>query len=272
MTDIMSKEKKWAVPALNVENMEMVQGVIEAAEALRAPVIIQTTPGALRHAPPAVFAGMVSALAKTASVPVALHLDHGDTLECVYAALEAGYTSVMYDGSKLPFEENVRTTKYAVSMAGGVPVEGEIGAVGGKEDDSEARPKLTDPEQAAEFARRTGVNALAVAIGTSHGVYTASPKLDAKRLSTIAGMVDVPLVLHGSSGLTDNQTRSCISRGMRKVNVATELRVAFTEAVRLSLAEHERTYDPKIYLRDGREAVKAVTDKWIRVCRAKGKA
>ncbi|MDR0397084.1 MAG: class II fructose-bisphosphate aldolase [Oscillospiraceae bacterium] len=263
---------RWAIPALNVENMEMAQGVVEAAEALRAPVILQTTPGTLKHAPPALFVSMISALARSARVPVGLHLDHGDSLDLVYDALEAGYTSVMFDGSKLSFEENVTATARAVAMAGGVPVEGELGAVGGKEDSHSARAELTDPAQAAEFALRTGAAMLAVAIGTAHGVYAVEPKLDMKRLSAIKAAVSIPLVLHGTSGISAQQVRSCVMRGVRKVNVATELRAAFTQGVRSSLSENENAFDPKIYMGAGRARVRAVAEDWIRVCGAKGKA
>ncbi|GHU65701.1 fructose-bisphosphate aldolase [Clostridia bacterium] len=271
LTDILPN-KPWAVPALNVENMEMAQGVVAAAESLRAPVIIQTTPGTLKYAPPAVFAAMVAALAKSSAAPIALHLDHGDSLELVRAALDAGYTSVMFDGSKLAFSDNVDQTSRAVAMANGVPVEGEIGAVGGKEDDHSAQAALTDPEQADEFAKRTGVAALAVAIGTAHGVYKSEPKLDIKRLELIAGLVSVPIVLHGTSGISAEQVRACIARGVRKVNVATELRIAFTEGVRAAFAKDGEIIDPKVYLKNGRAFVKARAEEWIRICGAEGKA
>ncbi|MDR2656327.1 MAG: class II fructose-bisphosphate aldolase [Oscillospiraceae bacterium] len=271
LTDILPSEA-WAVPALNIENMEMAQGVVDAAESLRAPVIIQTTPGTLKYAPPGVLAGIVTALAKSAAVPIVLHLDHGDTLERVSAALAAGYTSIMLDGSKLSFEDNVDMTSRAVALARGVPVEGEIGAVGGKEDDHSAQAALTDPDQAAEFAKRTRVAALAVAIGTAHGVYQSEPRLDIKRLETIAGRAAVPIVLHGTSGISADQVRACVARGVRKVNVATELRIAFTEGVRLALDEHGEAFDPKIYLSAGRASVKARAEEWIRICGAEGKA
>ncbi|GHU74230.1 fructose-bisphosphate aldolase [Clostridia bacterium] len=270
LTDILPREP-WAVCAFNVENMEMAQAVVEAAEALRSPVIIQTTSGTLKYSPPAVFAGIVHALAKASSVPIALHLDHGDSLERVRACLDAGYTSVMFDGSRLPFDENVDLTRRAVEMAGGVPVEGEIGAVGGKEDGHSAQAALTDPDQAVEFARLTGVSALAVAIGTAHGVYKSEPRLDVELLDVIARRVPVPIVLHGTSGISAGQVRECIAHGIRKVNVATELRIAFTEGARAALIGHDDIIDPKVYLKAGRASVKARAEDWIRVCGSEGK-
>jgi tagatose 1,6-diphosphate aldolase GatY/KbaY len=251
--------------------MEMAQGVVEAAAALRAPVIIQTTPGTLNYTAPSVFAGIAAALAKSAPVPITLHLDHGDSLERVRAAMNAGYTSLMYDGSKLSYEDNVKTTARAVALAGSIPVEGELGAVGGKEDDHSAQNVLTDPEQAGEYAKRTGVAALAVAIGTAHGVYASEPRLDLDRLEAIVKMVDVPIVLHGTSGISAEQVKACIARGVRKVNVATELRIAFTEGVRTALADNS-IIDPKTYLKAGRAYVKARAEEWIRICGAEGMA
>ncbi|MEG2703244.1 MAG: class II fructose-bisphosphate aldolase, partial [Clostridia bacterium] len=156
-----------------------------AAEELCSPVIVQTTGGTLKYAPPEVFCGMVSQLAQAASVPVVLHLDHGSSFAMAQRAVEAGYTSVMIDGSTLPYEENVALTKSVVEMAKGIPVEGELGTVGGKEDDHAAGIQYTDPVQAKDFVERTGLSSLAPAIGTAHGVYKDEPKLDVLRLSEI---------------------------------------------------------------------------------------
>ena len=168
----------YAVGAFNAENMEMVQAIIAAAEAETAPVIIQTTPGTLKYAGPKCFASLTGRLARDTAVPVALHLDHGNSYELAEECAREGYTSLMIDGSKLPFDGNVEITRRVVEMAKGLPVEAELGTVGGKEDGLEAKPQYTDPEEAAAFVRLTGISSFAVAIGTAHGVYKGEPKLD----------------------------------------------------------------------------------------------
>lgn len=265
----------YAVGAFNVENMEMVQAVIAAAEELRSPVIVQTTPGTLAYAPPELYYANVQAAANAASVPVAIHLDHGNSYELAMRALKAGYTSIMIDGSQKPFEENVGLTKAVVEVCrtAGIPVEAELGKVGGKEDglDGGEGNGYTVPEEAAEFVRQTGVDSLAVAIGTAHGVYKGIPKLDLDRISRIRELVSVPLVLHGTSGVPDDTVRRCIARGMCKVNYATDLRIAFTEGVRECLQKDPKVYDPKKYGAAGRERVKAYVLQKIKVCGSDGK-
>lgn len=262
----------YAVGAFNVENLEMAQAVVEAAQALRAPVIVQTTSSTLRYAPPEAFAGIVRALAEAADVPVALHLDHGDSAQLAERCLRAGYTSVMIDGSALPFEGNVALTRQVVDLAQGMPVEAELGKVGGKEDDVEANAAYTEPEEAERFVRLTGVSSFAPAIGTAHGVYKAEPKLDLARLEAIRAAVDVPLALHGTSGVPEDAVRACIARGICKINYATDLRAAFTAAVRAYLAAHGAAFDPKGYLTAGRDAVRARVAELIGVCGSAGRA
>ena len=263
---------KYAIGAFNVENMEMAQAVIAAAEALRAPVMLQTTPGTLRYAPPLAFAGLISRLAEAASVPVALHLDHGNSFELAAECVKQGYTSVMIDGSLLPFEENIALSRRVVEMAGDIPVEAELGTVGGKEDSHEAGVAYTDPAQAEEFVRRTGIFSFAPAIGTAHGVYKAEPRLDLDRLSAIAARVSLPLVLHGTSGVPDDTVRACVQRGICKVNYATDLRITFTRAAKAYIAENPGAFDPKKYLGAARQAVQARVCELIRVCGSDGKA
>ena len=196
----------YAVCAFNVENMEMAQAAIMAAEELHAPVILQTTPSTLKYGSTDLYFAIANALAKNTSIPVALHLDHGNSVGLCIKALRCGYTSVMIDGSHQPFEENITLTKKAVELcqAVDIPVEGELGKVGGKEDDvASDGPGYTDPDEAAEFVSRTGVFSLAIGIGTSHGVYAGPPILDIERVSRIAAKVSVPLVLHGTSGVSD---------------------------------------------------------------------
>ena len=267
-----AQQGKYAVGAFNAENMEMVQAIVAAAEAEHAPVIIQTTPGTLKYADAMIFAGQASRLAAAAKVPVALHLDHGNSFELAEYCVRQGYTSVMIDGSLLPFEDNVALSRRVVEMAGDTPVEAELGTVGGKEDSHEASMSYTDPAQAEEFVRRTGVYSFAPAIGTAHGVYKSTPKIDMERLSEIAARVDAPLVLHGTSGVPDETVRACIERGICKVNYATDLRITFTNAVKAYIAENPNAFDPKKYLGAARAAVTERVRELIRVCGSNEKA
>lgn len=262
----------YAIAAFNVENMEMAQAVIFAAEELCAPVIVQTTSGTLQYASPGAFAGMVSRLARDAKIPVALHLDHGNSYELCEECIREGYTSVMIDGSLLPFNGNVSLTRRVVAMAYGLPVEAELGTVGGKEDHHEAGVQYTDPREAAQFVRETGVFSFAPAIGTAHGIYKAEPKLDLVRLQEIGQAVSVPLVLHGTSGVPHEMVRACIERGVCKVNYATELRIAFSDGVRQALSLNPGAYDPKKYLAAGRDVLQGKVKELIRVCGCDGKA
>ncbi len=265
----------YAVGAFNVENMEMVKAVIAAAEELKAPVMLQTTPSTVKYASLETYAAIVAAEAKKASVPVCLHLDHGNSYELAIAAMEAGYTSVMIDGSHESFEDNIAVSKRVTDIAKekGIPVEAELGKVGGKEDDLEAEADTnTDPAEAKEFVERTGVSSLAIAIGTAHGFYAGTPVLDKVRVSEICEVVDVPLVLHGASGLTDEDVKECVQRGICKVNFATELRVAYTDAVKKLLAEAPDTFDPKKLGVVGMAAVKEIVKSRMLVCGCDHKA
>lgn len=265
----------YAVGAFNVENMEMVKAVLAAAEELKAPVMLQTTPGTIKYGTVETYAAIVKAEAEKVSVPVCLHLDHGDSFELAVQAMKAGYTSVMIDGSQADFEENIAITKKVVDVAKaiGIPVEAELGKVGGKEDDLEADADTnTDPMEAKEFAERTGISSLAVAIGTAHGFYVGTPVLDKPRVSAIKEVVSVPLVLHGASGLSEEDVRECVERGMCKVNFATELRAAYTAAVKKLLEEKPETYDPKKLGNVGMEAVKEQVKIRMKMCGCDGKA
>ena len=248
----------YAVGAFNVENMEMVMAVVKAAEEKKSPVIMQTTPSTLKYAGPEYYYGMVKAAAEMASVPVAIHLDHGSSFELALKAYRVGYTSIMIDGSHSPFEENIALTKSVVDAchAGNIPVEAELGKVGGKEDDLDGgNGGLTDPAEAKEFVEKTGVDFFAPAIGTAHGVYKGEPKLDLERLETINGLVDCPLVLHGTSGVPDDTVKECIKRGICKVNYATDLRIAFTKGVKAYMDKDKDAFDPKKYSKAGMDLV-----------------
>lgn len=265
----------YAVGAFNVENMEMAQAVIQAAVEMRAPVMIQTTPSTIKYAGLDLYYANVAALAQKAPVPVALHLDHGSSFDLAMQAIRAGYTSIMIDGSHQVFEENIALTRRVVEAAApnGIPVEAELGKVGGKEDDLDGgNSGYTVPEEAKEFVCRTGVSSLAVAIGTAHGVYKGTPKLDVERLKEIRKLVEIPLVLHGASGLSDESVKECIREGICKVNFATELRIAYSDGVKAVLAENPDVFDPKAYGKVGRERVKEVVKNRIAVCGCCGKA
>lgn len=219
-----ARSEQRGVGAFSVGNMEMVKGAIQAAEELKTPVILQIAEVRLKHSPLALMGPMMVQAAKEASVDVAVHLDHGLTLETVQKALELGFTSVMFDSSLYPFEENIARTKEVVSLAGryGATVEAELGLVGGSEDGKEGHGiRCTDPADAEIFCRETGVDALAVAIGNAHGNYPTAPQLAFDVLAEIRKRVEKPLVLHGGSGISDADFRKAISLGIVKVNIAT---------------------------------------------------
>ena len=272
---------KYAIGAFNCENMEMAMAIVAAAEAQKAPVMLQTTPSTVSYAGLDMFYANVRALAERASVPVALHLDHGSSYELAIAAMEAGYSSVMIDGSHESFEDNIAVSRRVVEVASAkdIPVEAELGKVGGKEDDLDGGSGngYTDPTDAVEFVKATGVSSLAVAIGTAHGVYVGTPVLDVARLAEIrkaleAAGVSIPLVLHGASGLTDESVRECIAQGICKVNFATELRQAYSAGVKEVLAKDPDVYDPKKYGKVAMAKVQALVEDRIKVCGANGKA
>ena len=254
-----AQKNKYAIGAFNVENMEMVMAVVAAAEELKSPVILQTTPSTVKYASLDYFYANAKVAAQKASVPVAIHLDHGNSFELAMQALRVGYTSIMIDGSHESFEDNIKVTKAVVDACNPskVSVEAELGKVGGKEDDLDGGDGgYTDPLEAKEFVENTGVGSLAVAIGTAHGVYKGEPKLDLDRLSEIKEVVSIPLVLHGTSGVPDETVSECVRRGICKVNYATDLRIAFSKGVKEYLAQNPDAIDPKKYCGVGREEVK----------------
>ena len=270
-----AQEGNYAVGAFNVENMEMVMAVIAAAEELNAPVIMQTTPSTVKYAGLDYYLANVATAAKNAKVPVAMHLDHGSSFSLAMQALRQGYTSIMIDGSHSVFEENIAITKSVVDACkpSNIPVEAELGKVGGKEDDLDGGDGgYTDPKEALEFVQKTGVNSLAVAIGTAHGVYKGEPKLDLDRLVEIRKIVDVPLVLHGASGLSEEAVKESIKRGICKVNFATELRIAYTDGVKELLEEKPETIDPKKYGLVGIEKVIELVKNRMMMCGCQNQA
>ncbi|HIP97360.1 MAG TPA: ketose-bisphosphate aldolase [Anaerolineae bacterium] len=251
----------FAVGAFNANNMEQVQAIVETAQEERAPVILQVSQGAIRYAGLAFAAGLVKIAASMVDVPVVLHLDHGTSFEQNVLCLREGFTSLMFDGSKLPFEENVAITRRICEIAHivGIPVEAELGKVlqataGVSAEEVEAA--MTDPDQALEFVQRTGADSLAVAVGSVHGMTGRQATLDIDRIERIRRKVSVPLVLHGSSGVKHESVVAAIEHGICKVNVATYLNQAFVEAVKESLEIKPDVIDPRKHLAPAREAVK----------------
>ena len=253
----------YAVGAFNVENLEFVMAVIKAAEERRSPVIMQTTPGTVKYANLDYFAAMCKVAAEQASVPVAIHLDHGDGFDRCVQAMHAGYTSVMIDGSHVPFEDNIALTASVTKVAAplGIPVEAELGKVGGKEDDGpavEGENPYTDPDEAEEFVARTGCTSLAVGVGTAHGVYKGTPHIEQGVLKEIRSRLEIPLVLHGTSGVPDDQVAEAIANGICKVNYATELRQAFMRGFMGFMSENPEAFDPKKPAKPGMEEIVAI--------------
>lgn len=231
-----AQKNRYGVALFNVVSMEMARGVLEAAEALHAPVVMGTAEVLLKYTPMDVLADLLVPMAKRASVPVVVHFDHGLTEENILRAMDLGFSSVMYDCSSCAYEENASRVAALtkIAHARGCSVEAELGHVGAAEADGDL---YTDPAQALDYVERTGVDALAVAIGTAHGVYKTAPKLDIERLDQIAAAVPTPLVLHGGSGLTEQDFRNCIQHGISKVNI-------FTDINQAALRAAGETYEP----------------------------
>lgn len=266
---IQAKREGYAVPAFNVDNLESVLGVLNAVEKTCKPTIIQTIPKTLKYGGISAYSSLVRALYK-GGADIAIHLDHGGDVKICEDCINAGYSSVMIDGSMLSFEENIALTKSVVALAHakGISVEAELGTIGGKEE-TEGQIKYTEVEEAKEFVERTRVDSLAIGVGTAHGVYKGEPHIAIDRIKEIADVVDVPLVLHGASGLSDEVIRACIDAGISKINFATHLRQAFTDGLKKGLASKEATYDPKTYLPYAIKAVEDAATKIIRLCQPK---
>lgn len=272
-----AEEGGYAVGAFNCNNMEIVQAIIQAATEEHAPVIVQASQGAIKYAGLSYITALTRVAAEEAQVPVALHLDHGTSFDQVMRCIRDGFTSVMIDGSKLPLAENIALTRRVldVARAVGVTVEAELGKIGGTEDDitvTEREALMTDPEEARQFVAETGVDALAIAIGTAHGRYKGEPKLDFDRLRRVRELVQVPIVLHGSSGVPDEAIRTAIQLGVRKVNIDTNIREAFVKGVREALAANPDEIDPRKILGPAREEMTAIVREKIRVFGSSGKA
>ncbi|EGR0105255.1 TPA: tagatose bisphosphate family class II aldolase [Vibrio vulnificus] len=266
----------YAVPAFNIHNLETVQVVVETASEMGSPVILAGTPGTYDYAGTDYLISICKEAAHKHSIPLVLHLDHHEDLQDIRNKVAHGIRSVMIDGSHHAFDQNIDIVRSVVQYCNrfDASVEAELGRLGGQEDDlivDSADALMTDPASAAEFVRRTGIDSLAVAIGTAHGLYKAEPKLDFARLEKIRSVVDIPLVLHGASGVPDEMVRRCIELGVCKVNVATELKIAFADAVKGHFAEHPDANDPRKYITPGKAAMKRVVMDKIRMCGSEGK-
>ncbi len=270
MTSMLKKaqEGKYAVGQFNINNLEWTQAVLEAAQENNSPVILGVSEGAMKYMGGAkVVADMVKALVETMDVkqPVALHLDHGSSFESCKAAIDAGFTSVMIDGSHHPISENVEMTKQVVEYAHakGASVEAEVGTVGGNEDGVVGGVKYADPQECL-MVTEVGIDALAAALGSVHGEYHGEPVLGFKEMEEIRDLTKMPLVLHGGSGIPEHQIKKAIELGHCKINVNTECQQSFTKKVREVLANDSEVYDPRKIIGPGRDAIKqTVTDKMI---------
>ena len=288
-----SMKERFAIGAFNINNMEIIQGIVDAAQKQNSPVILQASSGAIKYARIKYLMKMVEAAVEETNIPIAIHLDHGPDFETCKMCIDNGFTSVMIDGSKYSFEENVALTKKVVDYAHerGVVVEAELGQLAGIEDDvnvSEEDAKYTDPDQAKEFVERTGCDSLAIAIGTSHGAYKfkGEARLRMDILKQVKEKIpNTPIVLHGASTVIPELVETCNSyggdipgakgvpdeilheaslSGVSKINVDTDLRLAFTGEIRKSLAENPSAFDPRKYLTPAREKITEVVEHKIR--------
>lgn len=266
-----AQQNGYAVPAFNIHNLETLQVVVETAAKMKSPVIIAGTPGTFSYSGREFIQALAETAAENYNIPIAIHLDHHETIDDINSSLKIGTKSVMIDGSHLPFEDNIKITKDVVEIAHlyGATVEAELGMLGGQEDDlvvSEENATFTDPNAAKEFVEKTGIDSLAVAIGTAHGVYKSTPKLDFKRLEEIKNLVTIPLVLHGASGVPEEDVRKAITLGICKVNIATELKIPFATTLKETLAENPDADDPRVYLTPSKEAMAKVVEEKILMC------
>ena len=279
VNELMEKAEKggYAVGAFNCNNMEIVQAIVDAAEAENAPVIIQASQGAIKYAGLDYIMALVNVAANKAKVPVAMHLDHGTSFEQVMLCIRHGFTSVMIDGSKLPLKENIALTNKVIDVARavGVSVEAELGKIGGTEDDifvHEKEALFTDPQDAKTFVEETKVDSLAIAIGTAHGQYKGTPELDFVRLEKIKKLVNIPIVLHGSSGVPDEAIKQAIALGVRKVNIDTNIREAFVKGVRAVVDADPNEIDPRKVLGNAKKEMTEIIREKIRLFGSSGKA
>jgi len=276
-----AQKGRYGIGAFNANNMEIIQAIIETAEEEKAPVILQASQGAIKYAELDMIVAMVKTVAEKANIPVALHLDHGTDYYQNIKCLRAGFTSLMYDGSKLPFDENVEMTKKVVEMAHacGIPVEAELGQIGKMGDSDEpgvalekVKESMAVPEEALKFVELTEIDFLAAAVGTIHGCRTPFAKLDIPRIERIRELTGVPLVLHGASGANDEEVKKGIAAGICKINIDTRIRMKFTEKMREIIKTNPEEIDPRKILGPAKDAAKEIIRDRIRVFGCSGKA
>jgi tagatose 1,6-diphosphate aldolase GatY/KbaY len=266
-----AQREGYAVPAFNIHNLETLQVVVDTAKEMRSPVIIAVTPSTIDYARDEYVVAMARVAAKNTDTPIAIHLDHFENILKIKQAIDVGFKSCMIDASKEPFEENITKVQEVVAYAHryDTTVEAELGKLVGIEDDlvvDEKDSLYTNPADAVIFVERTGVDSLAVAIGTAHGLYKGKPKLDFERLQEIRSKVSIPLVLHGASDVPDELVKRAISLGICKVNVATDLKIPFSNAIKEYFIENPNANDPRKYLTPAKAAMKKIVQHKIEVC------
>ena len=266
-----AQEKHYAVPAFNIHNLETLQVVADTAKEMHSPLIIAVTPSTIEYARDEYVVAMAEVAARHTDAPIAIHLDHFEDITRIKQAIDVGFKSCMIDASKDPFEENIEKVKEVVAYAHkyDATAEAELGKLVGIEDDlvvDEKDSMYTNPEDAVKFVTATGIDSLAVAIGTAHGLYKGKPKLDFERLEQIRAKVNIPLVLHGASDVPDELVKKAISLGICKVNVATDLKIPFSDAVKKYFIENPTANDPRKYMTPGKTAMKAVVEHKIKIC------
>lgn len=272
---LQAQAKGYAVPACNIHNLETIQVIAKTAAQMGSPVILAGTPGTFSYAGVAYLVDICREAAREYRIPLALHLDHHESYEDICTKVASGVRSAMIDASHHAFAENVALTRRVVEYCHRLDctVEAELGRLVGQEDDlvvDAAHGSYTDPAMAAEFAQATGIDSLAIAIGTAHGMYKEAPRLDFDRLALIRRQTEVPLVLHGASGIPDQDVERCVSLGICKVNVATELKIAFSDAVKAYFASHPAANDMRHYMEPGKAAMQQVVEQKIRICGSAG--
>lgn len=271
-----AQREQYAVPAFNIHNLETIQVVIETAIAMQSPLILAGTPGTYSYAGVDYLVNICQTAAHIHRFPFALHLDHHESQQDIETKVSAGIRSVMIDASHHHFEENINIVKQVVDYCHcfNASVEAELGRLGGQEDDlivDEKESAFTDPDAAKIYVEKTCIDSLAVAIGSAHGMYKGEPKLDFDRLAKIRDKVDIPLVLHGASGIPEHMVKQAISLGICKVNVATELKIAFSDALKQYFTEHSDANDPRHYMKPAKAAMKKIVEEKIRICGSAGK-
>ncbi|AUN13947.1 tagatose-bisphosphate aldolase [[Clostridium] sordellii] len=272
-----AQNEGYAVPAFNIHNLETIQVVLKAARDLKSPVILAATPSTVKYADENYLLAIMNKATELNDIPIAFHLDHHENVDDIKRIIKLGCKSVMIDASKHEFDENVSIVKDIVNFAHkyGTTVEAELGKLGGVEDNLEVDDKdayLTNPNEALKFVKLTGVDSLAVAIGTAHGLYKCEPKLDFKRLEEIRRLVHVPLVLHGASGVSYGAVQEAIKNGICKVNIATELKIPFSNAIKKYFEENPNASDPRQYLVPAKNAMYDVVAEKIKMCKSENKA